>query len=53
MSLTQIQINTLKSLFAPMDKSELNEALEMLLNEAFKRDWEDEYLWTCERKEEP
>ena len=51
--LTQIQINTLKALFDPMTKSELEKALEILLDEAFKREWpEEEYLWTCERKEE-
>jgi len=43
MHLTQIQINTLKSLFEPMDKNELNAALEMLLGEAFKREWDNEY----------
>ena len=40
MPLTQIQINSLKSLFEPMDKPELDEALDMLLEEGFKREWE-------------
>ena len=46
--LTQIQINSLKSLFNPMTKSELDEVLEMVLEEAFKRDWSEEfedYVW--------
>ena len=41
MNLTQIQINTLKSLLDPMTNGELDEVLEMLFEEAFKRDWED------------
>ena len=50
--LTPATIITLKALFDSMDKNELNEALEILLDEAFKREWpEEEYLWTCERKE--
>ena len=40
MPLTQIQINTLNALFSAMDKPELDEALDMLLEEGFKRDWE-------------
>ena len=42
MPLTQIQINSLKSLFEPMDKPELDEALDMLIDEALKRKWEDD-----------
>jgi len=41
MPLTQIQINTLKSLLEPMDKSELDEVLDVLLEEALKREWEN------------
>ena len=41
MPLTQIQINTLKALLEPMDKNELDEALDMLLEEAIKRNWEE------------
>jgi hypothetical protein len=38
--LTQIQKKTLNALFNSMDKSELDETLDMLLEEGFKRDWE-------------
>ena len=38
--LNQATINTLNSLFSSMDKPELDEALDMLLEEAFKREWE-------------
>ena len=37
--LTAIQINSLKAMFAPMDKDELCEALDLLFDEALKRDW--------------
>jgi len=39
--LNQATINTLTALFSSMDKNELDEALEMLLGEAFKRDWNE------------
>ena len=44
MHLNQATINTLKDLFDSMDTSELDEALEMLLEEAFKRDWDNQPL---------
>ena len=60
MPLTQIQINTLKSLFEPMtkkerlealqllltymDKDELDKALDLLIEEAFKRVWDNQPL---------
>ena len=40
MPLTQIQINSLNALFSAMDKPELDEVLDMLLEEAFRREWE-------------
>jgi len=42
--LTQIQINTLNALFSAMDKSELDEVLDMLLEEAFRREWETQII---------
>ena len=42
--LTQIQINTLNALLSAMDKDELDEALDMLMDEAFKREWEDKII---------
>jgi len=51
--LTPATIADLKDSFSSMTKSEIEKALEILLDEAFKREWpEEEYLWTCERKEE-
>jgi len=53
--LNQATIADLKDSFSSMTKSELEKALEILLDEAFKREWPEdpeEYLWTCERKEE-
>jgi len=41
MPLTQIQINSLNALFSAMDKDELDEVLDMLLDEAFRREWEE------------
>jgi len=41
MPLTQIQINTLQSLFDSMDIDELNEVIDMIFEEAFKRDWDE------------
>lgn len=41
MTLNIATIHTLKALFDSMDKDELDEALEMLLEEAFKRDWSE------------
>ena len=37
--LTDIQRNSLKAMFAPMDRDELSEALDLLFDEALKRDW--------------
>ena len=39
--LNQATINTLNSLFSSMDKPELDEALDMLIEEALKREWEE------------
>ena len=42
--LTQIQINTLNALFSAMDTNELDEALDMLLEEGFRREWEEQLI---------
>jgi len=39
--LTQIQINTLNALFDSMDIDELNEVIDMIFEEALKRDWDE------------
>ena len=41
MSLNQPTINTLNALYSSMDKDELDEALDLLMDEALKREWED------------
>ena len=41
MTLNQSTINTLNALFAGMDKQELDDVLDLLMDEAVKRDWED------------
>lgn len=41
MSLNQATINTLKALYSSMDKDELDEALNLLMDEALKREWKD------------
>ena len=50
MVLNAATINTLNALFSSMDKDELDEALDLLMDEALKRDWE-EYILKSERKE--
>jgi hypothetical protein len=35
--LSEIQINTLRALFAPMDTQELNEAMGLLMDETYER----------------
>ena len=44
MKLNQPTINTLKALFDSMDTSELNEALDLLMDEAFKREWDNQLI---------
>ena len=39
MTLNQPTKNTLDALFSLMDKQELDEALDLLLKETFKKDW--------------
>ena len=45
MPLTQIQINTLKSLLDPMTNDELDEAMKLLFDEILKREWN---IWDTE-----
>ncbi|MCK4240856.1 MAG: hypothetical protein KAX30_04480 [Candidatus Atribacteria bacterium] len=40
MSLNAATTNTLKALYSSMDKDELNESLDLLMDEALKREWE-------------
>ena len=42
--LNQATINTLNSLFSSMDKSELDEALDLLWDEAIRREWDNQPL---------
>ena len=48
--LNQPTKNTLNALFSSMDKQELDEALDMLLDEALRKNW-DEHILKDERKE--
>ena len=40
MSLNQATKNTLNALYSSMDKDELDESLNLLMDEALKREWE-------------
>ena len=41
MSLNAATTNTLKALYSSMDKDELDESLDLLMDEALKREWKD------------
>jgi len=44
--LTQIQKNSIRALLEPMTENELNEVLDLLMDEALKREWPG-YEWEC------
>lgn len=50
MTLNQATINTLNALFSSMDAQEFDNALDMLLDEALRKNW-DEHIVKYERKE--